>query len=391
MCGHFGIVSLDELTEKQVNAFKIGMLINASRGKDSWGVTASNPVFEGDKTLVYRHVGLSYNVWKSDIVSNSPHSLLGHCRHATAGAVNTENTHPFIVKPIVGSHNGTLNQMDRNKLRKETGNDCDTDSEQIYHYLSNFSDYSVGLSELYKLISYNPNLYSDDNMIGRQTGDTSWALVWYNSVTHTVYFHRNTKRSFFVAVSDDGRAVYYASEPWFLDQALISQGIEDYSDPVSLPSHKLFEIPISPGSSNFSLDYFKDGGKAIQGPFSIKNHQTNHQSRTLIGYSGSTQQTTGRTTKNGGSNNNHGKGLQNTLQNPPNFLKNQVKLVEKNHPLEISGDGNDCCFLCETSFHSQQKVKFFNESYLMCQDCFEYTNSSSFHSLVPTTTYVIYN
>lgn len=387
MCGHFGAISLDQLNNSQIEAFKAGMLVTASRGKDSWGVTHVNP-FHKDKqkkALISRRVGISASVYQSQIAVNDPHLLLGHCRHATSGKVTIENSHPFVCRNLVGAHNGTLTQGEKTSVEKKIERKFDTDSEGLFAFLSEFNDQHEGLTEFYKTISYRPSNVGETQ--GRQIASTSWALVWYRLDTQQVFFHRNPRRSFCVTLSDDRRTLYYASEEWHLAQGLWSQGIGDHGDFVSLPPHRLFTFNIGKGAEPFDVDYIKEGGEEVKNPFPVVQPYRPPATTTSVIGVGSAAAST-KTTKLGGTPTTpqrHGKGVLGL----PNVNKSGQKgssADNKDEPqnkglIKVTGfEGQHRCFSCQQEFLDQERIHYFNHSYLMCNSCYSFLSTTSFHS-----------
>lgn len=127
MCGLFGIISSTPLTEKEKQAFELGLLCtNFKRGPDSTGILK----ITGDELdhEVHKSMGLithAVNIDKMDVlldqkqtpffnhekggtVEGKVFAVLGHGRKATQGKVNIDNAHPFEFGNAIGAHNGTI-------------------------------------------------------------------------------------------------------------------------------------------------------------------------------------------------------------------------------------------------------------------------------------------
>jgi predicted glutamine amidotransferase len=110
MCGIFAWAGK---TPNQFNKAKLDILgfYNIERGKHSCGVTTDGDIF----------LGVDSNKLYSEFLANSNYDtpkkypiVIGHTRHATGGAHNTDNAHPFGFGKLkdhyrfIGVHNGSL-------------------------------------------------------------------------------------------------------------------------------------------------------------------------------------------------------------------------------------------------------------------------------------------
>lgn len=123
-------------------------------------------------------------------------ALIGHNRHATQGAVNNNNAHPFTHGDITLAHNGTLT----NKWQLERDFNApkfDTDSELVCWLIDN---------------------YELDAVIPELKG--AFALTWWDDRDQSMNIIRNDERPLHVA--SKGCNVYWASEKhmlaWLLDR-----------------------------------------------------------------------------------------------------------------------------------------------------------------------------
>jgi len=166
------------------------LYVDTIRGEDSTGlalVKASKDILLYKKAMAgYDFINMAkvdkllYNIDTYDYV-------IGHNRWATKGKKTAVNAHPFSHGNITLVHNGTL--ISFNGLK----NEFPTDSEAICKAFS-----TAGAEDVL------PKL------------DGAYALVWYDSTDHTLHMARNDERPMHFAYSTDGKALFYASEPWMI-------------------------------------------------------------------------------------------------------------------------------------------------------------------------------
>lgn len=115
--------------------------------------------------------------------------LIGHNRYATQGAINLANAHPFRHGDITGVHNGSLDWGWEYYLQDTLGApEFGTDSESILWAINEY-----GIEEAIKYVG----------------GD--YALVWYDSDSHTMNFINNGTRPLHYCPTWDGKALYFSS------------------------------------------------------------------------------------------------------------------------------------------------------------------------------------
>jgi glucosamine 6-phosphate synthetase-like amidotransferase/phosphosugar isomerase protein len=107
---------------------------------------------------------------------------LGHARHATEGAINKQNAHPFNFNGTVGVHNGTL----RDKTYLE-GKEYPVDSAQL----------------IYTLSKKDP-----EDVFANITG--AWACIWWQD--NELFFIRNDERPLYIGTTKDKKVMFWASE-----------------------------------------------------------------------------------------------------------------------------------------------------------------------------------
>lgn len=145
-CGVFGVF----LEDDEKNAAPLvyyGLLALQHRGQESAGIA----VIKNKAMECRRGMGLVSDVFTSDILEqlNGP-AALGHVRYSTKGAVDAENSQPFVSRFKLGSiamaHNGGLTNADVVKELLEDagiGFASSTDSEVIIHLIA--KNYKKGL------------------------------------------------------------------------------------------------------------------------------------------------------------------------------------------------------------------------------------------------------
>jgi len=132
MCGIFGWAGKDP---KKFNKpmFDILGMYNIERGKHSCGVSADGDIYIGTDTNKVYHDFLANSDYNEP--QNFPF-VVGHTRHATGGAHNVDNAHPFGFGQVgdsyefIGVHNGKLHnhvaladkyKIDKKEVREKDG------------------------------------------------------------------------------------------------------------------------------------------------------------------------------------------------------------------------------------------------------------------------------
>lgn len=101
-----------------------------------------------------------------------PSWIVGHSRHATRGAVNARNAHPFTHGDITLVHNGTLLDQDLLPDSKR----FEVDSENICHSIN-----TIGAAETIQKL------------------DGAFTLIWHDAKDNTLHIIRNDERPFHLA------------------------------------------------------------------------------------------------------------------------------------------------------------------------------------------------
>jgi len=210
MCGLCGILGFIGPSEKRI--FSTLQTLSQVRGRDSTGVAIIPHVpskdivvaksVGGHESLAVDHESLfDQDNWQLK-ASVTGRCVIGHHRYATSGIVNDKNAHPFDLNNIVGCHNGTVFDYQLSKLKT---------------YNKDLIDSQVLLSEIDSGIPVNTFL---NKLFG------AWALVWWDKTTDTLNMCRNTERPLYVAKSKDQKTLFWASEAWMLNIALLRAGIQ---------------------------------------------------------------------------------------------------------------------------------------------------------------------
>lgn len=184
MCGLVAVVSPKVQTLSENKIFKDMLVMDQLRGKDSVGVYGVNT--RGDvlytKSCAHPSDFLQLKAVTS-IISNAS-VLVGHNRHATLGAVNSNNAHPFQHDTVTLVHNGTLDKYPAMKRQ----NDFDTDSECVAWNISQCKN----TSELVQFL---------ESLSG------AFAFIWYDTRDDSLYYVRNSERTLYTCTVDGSKII----------------------------------------------------------------------------------------------------------------------------------------------------------------------------------------
>lgn len=204
MCGLVGIAGKIEFAHEKV--FKRLLTLDVVRGEHSTGV-ASVP--RQGEVKIAKQVGCPHELFNDkrydQAMAGTHRVLIGHNRHATKGAVNKQNAHPFTFGKITGAHNGSLSSYQQ----LEDASDFHVDSQALLNHID-----KKGLVD----------------MISKIQG--AYALTYWDSESETMNFIRNDERPLFIASSKGGERCYWASEKWMLDASITEE-------------HETLELPIN--------------------------------------------------------------------------------------------------------------------------------------------------
>lgn len=202
MCGIVGIAG--DLNGVHDKLLKMLLVLDSLRGEDSTGVAFVNKYTGG--TSVAKQLGDPFNLFNDGKFTGNMNKLnrvfIGHNRYATSGGVAKSSAHPFDFDTLVGVHNGTIQA----KYRLQDHDDFKVDSQALYHNIE-----ILGVKEAIKPLGGPGN---------------AWSLVWWDKKAETLNFLRNKERPMFMTRSDDGKALFWASEYWMLEVALFRANIK---------------------------------------------------------------------------------------------------------------------------------------------------------------------
>lgn len=217
MCGIVAVISSKAQTSVQNNVFKDMLVMDQLRGKDSVGMFGvSKQGVDTFKSIAHPSDFLQLKKAVSLIGTSSV--LVGHNRHATLGAVNSNNAHPFQHGAITLVHNGTLGRF--HALPDQSL--FDTDSECVAWNLAKQDT----LEDIKKFLA---------SLSG------AFAFVWYDEDVNATYFIRNDERPLSMAQLEG--SLYLSSERGILIAALDRRGVKfKLADIVSVPVDTLFTV-----------------------------------------------------------------------------------------------------------------------------------------------------
>jgi hypothetical protein len=199
MCGLVGVAG--SIYKKEFDAFLTMLAVDTVRGEHSTGVG----YVKRDKQMGYYKNSEPGWSFVSDprllkrIEDFNNRVLIGHNRWATRGKINAANAHPFLQGNILGAHNGTLS----NPEALSEGKTYEVDSQALIHEID-----ACGLSGSIKKVR------------------GAWALTYYNQENHTINFLRNKERPLWIAISEDEKTIWWASEPWMFEAGPLRQGLK---------------------------------------------------------------------------------------------------------------------------------------------------------------------
>lgn len=230
MCGLVGVFG-NTLGEKENVMFNTLLDLDVTRGVHSTGVALGivNKNKE-DKFIIAKRMGRPallrtkypylFNAagFLTEEVQQKAFALIGHNRHATKGAVNDLNAHPFHCGRFIGAHNGTIREGEDTFLNNyET--DGETDSEKLYAAL----DAKDGdIEEVFKEIK------------------GAAALSFFDFISGRLFLYRNKDRPLFYLENVSSHNVIYASERWMLEGAVKRAKAE-----TAYPVSKITELPVN--------------------------------------------------------------------------------------------------------------------------------------------------
>lgn len=229
MCGIVGFLSAfkNGFDYHETQAFRDMVVIDTLRGYDSTGVFGVNNL--GNVGLLKAAMTgadfvrtKEFDTFDSNLL-NSGVFAVGHNRWATRGVVNDKNAHPFCVDDkIILVQNGTYKGDHKHHA------DTEVDTEAIAHVLAKEDDIEVALQSI----------------------NASYALVWYNTKTKTLYMIRNNERPLYIAYTKDGGTMF-ASEKGTIMLAAMRNDLTLTGEPYLLKEGHLVTHVVDPDSKMY--------------------------------------------------------------------------------------------------------------------------------------------
>lgn len=217
MCGIVGVAG--DITFAHEKLFKNLLVLDSLRGEHSTGMLSVRKY--NDEMNVVKTVGDPFQLMETkkfeEAMKGSHRVLLGHNRYATSGKITRANAHPFEFDKVIGVHNGTLHSKHRLLDDKQ----FDVDSENLYYHIN-----EKGLTDALNYM------------------DGAWSLVWWDKENKTLNFLRNKERPMHMAMSDDGKVLIWASEPWMIMIAANRQNVKLKGAPIEIAEDKHLSFPI---------------------------------------------------------------------------------------------------------------------------------------------------
>ena len=212
MCGLVGVFG--NVTNRAEQVFEDLLQMDVIRGPHSTGVCLVPSLTAKPKIIkdVVLPTALIQSKKYKNLTARNNVLMMGHNRWATVGEVNAKNAHPFKVKHITLSHNGTLTTTQH--LPGKT--DFDTDTEAI---ASSIAQHGIG--KTWK------------NLNGAAV------LTYWNRKEQTLNIISNEKRPFHFAYSEDEKLLIWASENEMLRYACNRRGITLKDDKVWFPEKNI--------------------------------------------------------------------------------------------------------------------------------------------------------
>lgn len=209
MCGIFGFAGKD-VKDFNKDKFNILGIMNETRGKHSCGYSVDGTILKGVETFkVYRDFAAFMDM---SLPVTIP-TVLGHTRHATGGAHNVHNAHPFGFKinkgdrhnSFIGIHNGSLYNQDAiaKKFDISITDSFPTKTKGVSGYETRTKiDSEILLESIFKTGTYDAlEMYNG-----------AAALVWYRPEEPNVsyFYHGKSRLTSRDTAAVEERPLFYA-------------------------------------------------------------------------------------------------------------------------------------------------------------------------------------
>lgn len=192
MCGLCGVLSTG-LNRLEIEAFQDLMVVSTLRGNCGSGIVAV-PTSGKRSIEIFKHAyqTAAELVFNGDVVKAlNKHNyslLMGHARQPTKGELTLDHAHPHVLSNIIGMHNGTLSELNGEKLSEK-----ESDSKIFFESMEQ---------------------YGVEETIKKARG--AYAATYINKREETLNFIRNDQRPLYWAQPSSIQTLYWASEADFL-------------------------------------------------------------------------------------------------------------------------------------------------------------------------------
>ena len=239
MCGivgHFNLTG-NGMTERRAKTVRELAIAGTVRGYDGTGFFYQNAL--SGKTFYKKGPVTAAEVTSKDgwVTSlRDARFVVVHNRAATLGAIDEDNTHPFIFEHITGVHNGTINAW------RYAWPDVEAtmDSMALFEGMSKVDSDHETTAQFLENIPWSG----------------AYSLVWYDSRAEELRFARNDERPMHLITSDDG--IWFGSELGMFEW-ILSRNHTNIWNAVSLDPGKLLCLPIKGGEGSvhgYNIDSF---------------------------------------------------------------------------------------------------------------------------------------
>ena len=223
MCGLFGAIATNFLSQDEKQNVKTLGTLSTLRGTDSSGicvVTRKNNKKYGIHVAKDVYTAPEFFLYKQavDLLNNTVVMISGHTRKATCGLINEANAQPIQENQIYGVHNGVIPTMQPKKEDEATT----TDSRLLIRTIA-----EKGIDAALDA-----------------AGSGAFAIVYLDSSTRMVHFVRNHQRPLHFMRSSANDVLYWASEKIFLEFLALREGRGQFTDIFEFEPLQLYTLEL---------------------------------------------------------------------------------------------------------------------------------------------------